>query len=69
MKSKEITSPCVRNCCLDRQDMCVGCYRMLDEIVGWGDASTERRAEILNRCSLRAEKSDLEKNKPLNLTR
>ena len=43
MEEKEIASPCVRNCCLDQQDMCVGCFRVLDEIVGWGAASKSEK--------------------------
>jgi predicted Fe-S protein YdhL (DUF1289 family) len=33
-------SPCVRNCCLNEQDICLGCFRSLDEIRQW-NASTE----------------------------
>lgn len=40
-----VASPCVRNCCLDDQDICLGCFRSLVEIMAWGDATdTERRA-------------------------
>lgn len=53
MEENEIASPCVRNCCLDQQDMCVGCFRVLDEIVGWGAASTERKEQILLCCAAR----------------
>ncbi|MEP1869041.1 MAG: DUF1289 domain-containing protein, partial [Paraglaciecola sp.] len=38
-----VTSPCVRNCCLDKQDMCVGCYRLIDEILIWGQADDHRK--------------------------
>jgi len=47
-------SPCVRNCCLDEQDVCLGCHRTIAEIVGWNAASTQERANILDRCRLRA---------------
>lgn len=60
MMSKDINSPCVRNCCLDQQDMCVGCFRMLDEIVGWGTASSKRKKEILVACSHRKRCSDVD---------
>jgi len=42
-----IASPCVRNCCLDKQDVCIGCGRTLDEIVLWGDAEDKQRLQIL----------------------
>ena len=36
-------SPCVRNCCLDDGDVCVGCGRSLDEILRWQRADPEER--------------------------
>ena len=42
-------SPCVRNCCLDEQNVCMGCGRALDEIVAWGTASDRDKAAILER--------------------
>jgi len=45
-----IPSPCVRNCCLDGQDVCMGCFRTLAEITGWNAASEDGKREILARC-------------------
>ena len=42
-----IASPCVRNCCLDKQDICIGCGRTLEEIVIWGDTDDARKLQIL----------------------
>jgi predicted Fe-S protein YdhL (DUF1289 family) len=42
-----IPSPCVRNCCLDEQDICVGCGRTLKEIIRWGDADDFEKSDIL----------------------
>ncbi|MFG5860611.1 DUF1289 domain-containing protein [Metapseudomonas sp. CR1201] len=39
-------SPCIRRCCLDDTDVCVGCGRTLAEICEWGGASDQRRREI-----------------------
>ena len=47
---KRVESPCVRNCCLGLDDVCVGCYRTLTEICGWSAASDEERLAILERC-------------------
>jgi uncharacterized protein len=44
-----LASPCVRNCCLDERDVCMGCGRSLDEIVAWGTASDEEKAATLAR--------------------
>ncbi len=43
----EITSPCVRNCCLDDNNICMGCFRSMDEILHWRDASEQQQKEIL----------------------
>jgi predicted Fe-S protein YdhL (DUF1289 family) len=48
-------SPCVRNCCLDDDDTCLGCFRSLDEIKQWGIASAEERRIILQNAKERRE--------------
>jgi predicted Fe-S protein YdhL (DUF1289 family) len=48
-------SPCVRNCCLDLDDVCLGCNRTLQEICGWHKASAAEKTEILRRCRSRSE--------------
>ena len=48
-------SPCVRNCCLDDEDVCLGCHRTLSEICGWHKASSAEKTEILVRCEARHE--------------
>jgi predicted Fe-S protein YdhL (DUF1289 family) len=44
-----LASPCVRNCCLDDDNVCMGCGRLLEEIVQWGTASDADRNAILAR--------------------
>ncbi|HHO59044.1 MAG TPA: DUF1289 domain-containing protein [Thiotrichales bacterium] len=53
MPSDEIASPCVRNCCLDENDVCLGCYRTIGEIIAWGEASDAKKQEILARAEQR----------------
>lgn len=48
-----LASPCVRNCCLGDDNVCLGCGRLLEEILSWGDASDEEKREILDRSRLR----------------
>ncbi len=43
-----IPSPCIRNCCLNEQDICLGCFRSLAEIVGWADADNPSRQWVLD---------------------
>ena len=51
----KVESPCVRNCCLDDADVCMGCFRTLREICDWHSASAEQKREILARCAERRE--------------
>lgn len=44
--SSPVASPCRRRCCLDEQDVCLGCGRLLAEILEWGTASEARRQTI-----------------------
>jgi predicted Fe-S protein YdhL (DUF1289 family) len=44
-----LASPCVRNCCLDDDNVCMGCGRTLQEIVAWGTASDADKTTILVR--------------------
>ncbi|MFM2479485.1 DUF1289 domain-containing protein [Celerinatantimonas sp. MCCC 1A17872] len=46
-------SPCIRHCTLNNDDICMGCFRHLDEITGWHKASEEQQQAILKRCSKR----------------
>lgn len=46
-------SPCVRNCCLDDADVCIGCGRHVQEILDWGAADAAERQAIVARASAR----------------
>jgi uncharacterized protein len=48
-----VVSPCIRNCCLSENDICLGCYRSLEEITGWNEADTQERKYILKNASQR----------------
>jgi len=48
-----VPSPCVRNCCLDDDEVCLGCSRTLDEILRWGAASEKEKAQILLDADIR----------------
>jgi hypothetical protein len=49
-----LASPCIRTCCLDDDDVCIGCGRSLAEIVSWGTASDDEKREVLARSRQRA---------------
>ncbi|NNJ72365.1 MAG: DUF1289 domain-containing protein [Enterobacterales bacterium] len=54
MQPATVPSPCIRVCTLDDADICMGCYRSMDEILAWGPASNDERQTILVNCEQRA---------------
>lgn len=52
-ESDHLSSPCVRNCCLDQDDICLGCYRHLDEIIAWHSSTNEQKLMIKINCDQR----------------
>jgi uncharacterized protein len=44
-----LASPCVRNCCLDEHNVCIGCGRSLEEIIAWSAASDSDKSATLAR--------------------
>lgn len=50
-----ITNPCVRHCCLNEQDVCLGCFRSLSEITGWSKLDESQRTAVLGQAKQRHE--------------
>lgn len=48
-----IESPCVRNCCLNDEDICLGCFRSLQEITRWGTLDDHGKQLILESVAQR----------------
>jgi len=46
-------SPCIRNCCLDPDDFCMGCGRHLEDILRWSRIDPREREEIMQRAAAR----------------
>ena len=53
--TSNIASPCVRNCCLNDEDICLGCFRSLEEIKRWSESSDTLRLQTLNNAAVRRE--------------
>ncbi|MFM2480239.1 DUF1289 domain-containing protein [Celerinatantimonas sp. YJH-8] len=51
-----IQSPCIRHCTLSEHDICLGCFRSLDEILQWRSLSDEQRQQVLQHCASRQKK-------------
>jgi predicted Fe-S protein YdhL (DUF1289 family) len=49
----QCSSPCVRNCCLDDSNICLGCFRSLDEITSWTEVNEQTRQDFLTNANSR----------------
>lgn len=58
----DVESPCVRNCCLNEDDVCMGCFRTIAEIIEWGQANSVERNSILQMAKQR--ENEIGSNKP-----
>ena len=48
MKPSPIESPCISVCRYDNE-VCAGCGRTVDEVVGWYDMTDDEKQAVLNR--------------------
>lgn len=60
--TETIKSPCIRNCCLDESDICLGCCRSLDEIKKWQASSDVEKKAILKRAKQRMKQTKMTNN-------
>jgi predicted Fe-S protein YdhL (DUF1289 family) len=52
-KELDVASPCVRNCCLNADDVCLGCFRHIDEILAWTSYKSKEKITVINNCQQR----------------
>ncbi len=60
----DIKRPCVKKCCLNEEDICVGCFRSLDDMRKWHKSTDDAKLEMLkvaNERSIQAKQLVLEK--------
>ena len=43
----DIDKPCIRRCCLNKEDICLGCFRSFDDMCKWNKASIEEKQQML----------------------
>ncbi|MEQ1638332.1 MAG: DUF1289 domain-containing protein [Methylococcales bacterium] len=48
-----VNSPCINICCLNEQDVCLGCWRSLDEIKNWRQVDDATRQDFLSNAKQR----------------
>jgi predicted Fe-S protein YdhL (DUF1289 family) len=53
MKPSLIESPCI-SVCRYEDEVCAGCGRTVDEVVGWYDMSDDEKQAVLNRLEKKA---------------
>jgi hypothetical protein len=50
MQSSTIESPCDGNCNIDSDtQLCVGCFRTIDEIIGWYTSADEQKKIVMEK--------------------
>ena len=49
----QVPSPCVRNCCLDENEVCIGCGRHIDEILVGQQSAGKEKEKIIAFAKLR----------------
>jgi predicted Fe-S protein YdhL (DUF1289 family) len=51
--SDEVASPCIGVCALDENDLCLGCYRTVQEITDWWRLDADGRRAVIDACNRR----------------
>jgi len=41
-------TPCIHVCSLNTENLCIGCYRTIDEIMGWSSFTADERQRIMS---------------------
>ncbi|WP_257288020.1 MULTISPECIES: DUF1289 domain-containing protein [unclassified Endozoicomonas] len=59
MMSK-VKSPCIRQCALNKDQVCTGCFRSRTEIARWSRASQEEQKEIVLNAKVRCKQKTAE---------
>ena len=53
-----VASPCINICDLDDDSICVGCYRAIEEIAGWGMLDNAEKLDVLELAKKRREAAE-----------
>lgn len=59
MGNGNIASPCIGQCGVNEDDICMGCYRSGLEIAKWFQSSEDEKREIIGRCEQRKQEAGL----------
>ena len=48
-----VQSPCIDNCCLNDEKICLGCFRSIVEIAQWSQVNDKVRQDVLHKAEIR----------------
>ncbi len=48
-----VEKPCIKRCCLNEKDVCMGCFRTLDDMKHWHKADRSEKVVMLNHAKER----------------
>ncbi len=48
-----IQSPCIRQCTLNEADVCMGCFRTINDILNWQTSTNEQKENMLSAAQQR----------------
>lgn len=57
-EKRRVSSPCISICALNKDDVCVGCYRTADEIRDWVMMADDERIKVIDKSMQRAQASN-----------
>lgn len=53
-------SPCIKQCALNKNNICKGCGRTVEQIMNWRDLTNQQRDDIMNNLELKVRLENLE---------
>ena len=58
-----VQSPCIDNCCLNDEKICLGCFRSIVEISQWSQMNDGMRLDVLQKAEKRRKVIDIKRLK------
>ncbi len=58
-----VQSPCIENCCLNDEKICLGCFRSIVEISQWSQMNDGMRLDVLQKAEKRRKLIDIKRLK------
>ena len=49
----DINKPYIRKCCLNEDEVCLGCFRTFNDMLVWNKASINEKTEMLKMAEVR----------------